>query len=298
MYIKELGEFGLIDRITKKLKKVPSVVAGPGDDCAVVVFDAKRYQLLTCDMLVEGVDFTAHDAPELIGRKAIAVSVSDIAACAGLPRHCLVSVGFPLKTTVAFVDKLMAGMLGVCRRYGIALVGGDISRSEKLVIDVSMTGLVEKKNLVLRSGARPGDLLVVTGALGGSRKGKQFTFTPRVKEARFLVEQVKVHAMIDISDGFVQDLGHILEKSDAGAVLYEELIPLSKDAGGLDSALYDGEDFELLFAVSTADARRIFAMRPGAYHLVGEVVDKSGGLKLIDRQSRERTLWSAGFRHF
>ncbi len=298
MRIRQIGEFGLIERIARRLEPGGDVVVGPGDDCAVVKFDSRHYQLLTCDMLVEGVDFTAGDDPRLIGRKAIAVSLSDIAACAGLPKQCLVSLGLPRNSPVAFIDKLTAGMLAVCRKYGVSLVGGDLSRSEKIVIDVSMTGLVGKKRLALRGGARAGDMLFVTGALGGSRAGKQFNFTPRVREAQLLTRACAVHAMIDISDGLAQDLGHILAASSAGAVLYESLIPLSANARGVDSALYDGEDFELLFAVSRANARKLIKSYLKYFKPVGEVTDKSRGLRLVDRKNKERPIPARGYRHF
>ena len=143
-----------------------------------------------------------------------------------------------------------------CREYKINIAGGDLSSSNRVIIDVSMLGLVEKKHLALRSAAKPGDYIFVTGELGGSILGKHLKFTPRVREARFLSENFKINAMIDVSDGLAQDLGHILSQSKVGAVIYEELIPLSPQARDLSDALNNGEDFELIFTMPQMEAKR------------------------------------------
>lgn len=298
MLLNKLGEFGLIKRFQRAIKTDSSVVKGTGDDCAVIKFNKDKYLLFTCDMLTEGVDFTKGGEPYLIGRKALAVSISDIAACAGIPRYCLVSLGMPKNTSLGFVDKLFKGMLVVAKEYKINIAGGDLSRANKLTIDVSMLGVVEKKNLVLRSGAKTGDFIFVTGSLGGSIYGKHLKFIPRIKEARFLVKNFKVNAMIDISDGLAQDLGHILEQSKAGAIIYENLIPLSKEARGLKDALYSGEDFELLFTLPRNEARKLLAKNPDDFTLIGEVVDKKYGLRLIDKRNHEKIIQTGGFQHF
>ena len=298
MLIKNIGEFGLINRIKKLIKTDASVVKGPGDDCAVIKFSKDKYMLFTSDMIVEGVDFTGKDRPYLVGRKAIAVSVSDIAACAGLPRYCLVSVGMPGNTSVDFIDKLIKGMFHFAKKYGINIVGGDISRARQLTIDVSMLGIVEKKNLILRSGAKIGDIIFVTGKLGGSILGKHLRFTPRLKEARFLVKNFRVNSMIDISDGLTQDLGHILEESSAGAIIYEDLIPISKQARNLNDALYWGEDFELLFTVSAYEAKKLYRKKLTGFKPIGEIVDKKYGLRLVDERGKEKIIKPKGFRHF
>ncbi len=298
MLITKLGEFGLIERLKKSIKTDSSVIKGSGDDCAVLALDKKRYQLLTCDMIVEGVDFTIKDNPYLIGRKALAVSVSDIASSSGLPRHCLISLAMPKNTSVEFVDRLFKGMLGIAREYNINIVGGDISSAGQLIIDVSMSGIVEKKYLTLRSGAKIGDIIFVTGELGGSIQGKHLRFKPRLKEARFLAKNFKVNAMIDISDGLAQDLGHILEESSKGAVIYEDLIPLSKAARGLHDALYMGEDFELLFTLSPKEAKKLYNKKLPVFKPIGEITDKKYGLRLVDRHGRERVIALRGFRHF
>jgi len=298
MLIKNIGEFGLIHRIKKLIRTGVSVVKGPGDDCAVIKFSKDKYMLFTCDMIVEGVDFTAKERPYLVGRKAIAVSVSDIAACAGLPRYCLVSVGLPKNTSVEFIDKLVKGMLSLAKKYGINIVGGDLSRARQLTIDVSMLGIVEKKNLVLRSGAKTGDIIFITGKLGGSILGRHLRFMPRLKEARFLARNFSVNSMIDISDGLVQDLGHILEESSTGAIIYEDLIPISKQARNLHDALYWGEDFELLFTLSASEAKKLYRKKLTGFKPIGEIVDKKYGLRLVDRKGKEKIIKPKGFRHF
>src|SRR3989338_12633 len=163
MLVKEIGEFGLIERFRKAIKTDSSVIRGSGDDCAVLAFDKSRYQLFTCDMIVEGVDFTLQDDPFFIGRKALAVQVSDIAACAGIPRHCLVSLAMPGNISVGVIDIIFKGMRHIAKKYNINIAGGDISRAKQLTIDVSMLGIVEKNNLVLRNGARIGDMIFVSG---------------------------------------------------------------------------------------------------------------------------------------
>lgn len=298
MLVTKIGEFGLINRIKKLIKIDSSVIKGSGDDCAVLKFNKEQYLLATCDMLVEGVDFTRLDNPYLVGRKALAVSISDIAACAGIPRYALVSLGLPKYSSVALVDKISKGIIDLARAYKINIIGGDLSGARQLTIDVSMLGLVEKKYLVLRSKARVGDIVFVTGSLGGSISGKHLNFIPRVKEARFLVKNVKLNSMIDISDGLTLDLGHVLEESRVGAIIYERLIPLSKQAANLDDALYRGEDFELLFTMTHNEAKKLLKKKIKIFNPIGEIVDKKYGLRLITKRSKEKILKPKGFRHF
>ncbi|MFA5114931.1 MAG: thiamine-phosphate kinase [Candidatus Omnitrophota bacterium] len=298
MRVSELGEFGLIRRLKTSINLDSSVVRGPGDDCAAVKFNRSKYLLFTCDMLVEGVDFTGKDNPYLIGRKALAVSLSDIAACAGIPRYALVSVGLPRSTRLEYVDKLHQGMRGLARRYGVNLVGGDFSRSAKLTIDVSLTGEVEKRKLALRSGSKVGDIIFVSGTFGGSIRGKHLRFTPRLKEARWLADNFKVGAMIDVSDGLMQDLSHILESSRVGAVVYAGAIPLSPEARNLNDALYSGEDFELLFTLSAAEARRLVRKGNKLFRPIGRIVLPSAGFSLVAENGCEKPVKPGGFRHF
>jgi thiamine-monophosphate kinase len=298
MSLEKTGEFGLIERFRRKARTDSSVFMGSGDDCAVLKLDKKRYQLFTCDMIVEGVDFTLKDSPQLVGRKALAVSISDIAACGGIPRHAVVSIGLPRSFTLKKADLLAQGVFGLAGKYGINIVGGDISASPRLVIDVSLLGEVEKDRLCLRSGAKTGDIVMVTGSFGGSIKGKHLKFSPRLEEARFLTENFKVNSMIDVSDGLMQDLGHILEMSRAGAVLYESLIPLSPKEKSVEEALCSGEEFELLFTVPRDQASRIAACARYNFSVIGEIMPASFGLRSINRKNAYSKRKFTGFRHF
>ena len=298
MLISKIGEFGLIDRFKKLIKTDASVIKGSGDDCAVIKFDREHYLLWTCDMIVEDVYFTFRTDPYLIGRKAVAVSLSDIAACAGEPRYLLAALAMPKQTSLGFAEKIVQGMRETANKYRVNIVGGDLSRAGKIALDVSMLGIVKKKHLVLRSGAKPGDVIFVTGTLGGSIKGKHLKFTPRLKESRFLAENFKPSAMIDLSDGLAQDLGQILKESRVGARIYAELIPVSPQATGLSDALYSGEDFELLFTLPKKQAQKLLKKKLVIFQSIGEIIERRSGLRLVEKNKRETILEPKGFRHF
>jgi thiamine-monophosphate kinase len=298
MKIENIGEFGIIDRIRKRIRTDATVIKGIGDDCAVLDTGAAAYTLMTCDMIVEGVDFKPGERLQRIGRKALAISLSDIAACGGLPRYCLVSLGLPKRFPVAGVDALYRGLTGLAKEYDVNIVGGDISRAPVLTVDLSLFGEVEKKNLVLRSGARERDVIFVTGSFGGSIRGKHLGFTPRLKESRFLVGNFKLNAMIDCSDGLAADLGHILEASNGGCVIFEHLIPQSKASAGIKDALFSGEDFELIFTANETEAKRIMATTEFEFFPIGSVVDRRSALRIIDGNGIPRNLEQKGFHHF
>ena len=299
MLLTQIGEFGLIKRFRKLIRTDSSVIKGSGDDCAVLKFDKNKYLLATCDMIVEEVDFTSGTDPYLIGRKALAVSVSDIAACAGIPRYCLVSLGLPKKTSLKLTDRILKGIMDLAKFYKINIIGGDLSSAPKITLDVSMLGFVEKKNLVLRSGAKEGDIIFVTGELGGSIRGKHLRFTPRLKEARFLVKNFKINSMIDISDGLTQDLGHILEESSKGAIIFEDFIPISKQAANLKEALFMGEDFELLFTLSQKEAQKFWDRNLiNNFKPIGQISRQAMGLTLFDKKNRLRIINTKGYQHF
>lgn len=298
MRLKDIGEFGLIKRFQKKIKTNSSVVKGSGDDCAVLKLNKSNYQLFTCDMIVEGVDFRKTADFKLVGQKALAISISDIAACGGIPKHAVVALGLSKNMQVGQIDRLAKGLFDLAREFNINIVGGDISASSKLIIDVSMLGEVEKNKLCLRQGARTGDIIMVTGEFGGAIKGKHLKFTPRLKEARFLVDNFKINSMIDVSDGLVADLSHILEQSSVGAVLYESLIPLSKQAQGTEEALCSGEEFELLFTASRDQAGKIIKSSKYRFKVIGEIMPESFGLRLINYKNKYFKLKFNGYRHF
>ena len=298
MFVGSIGEFRLIERFRRQIKLDSSVIKGSGDDCAVMAFDKGNYLLFTCDMIIENIDFTRHDPAHLIGRKALAISLSDIAACAGIPRYALVSLGIPRITSLRFIDRVFAGMNALAKEYKVNLVGGDISKSKELIIDVSMIGCVEKSRLVLRSGARVGDAIFVSAPLGGSIKGKHLTFKPRLREARFLAGHFKINSMIDISDGLAQDLGHLARASEVGAVLFENAIPLAKHSCGLKDALFAGEDFELLFTLSQKESKSLLSQSKYHFYCIGKIVRKKWGVTLSAKDGTQHIIPAKGFKHF
>lgn len=282
---------------------------GVGDDCAVFDFPQPSEALLTVDMLTEGVDFLLNEAsPEQIGRKALAVSLSDIAAMAGRPLAALVAVALPKQGGFELAQRLAAGWLPLAREFDTAIIGGDTnSWNGPLVISTMVLGETTGSRAVLRSGARPGDAIFVTGSFGGSRLRKQFEFVPRVQEAQRLHREVELHALIDVSDGLVADLGHILDESQVGAIVEAQAIPLSPDIAAaattgartpLECALGDGEDFELIFTVSPDDALRLqsVALFETPLTKIGEITaDPSRQLRLPD--GRLTPLRVSGWEH-
>ena len=298
MRLDSVGEFGLIGLLKKRLHSDGSVVKGIGDDCAVVDAGLGRYTLLTCDMIVEKVDFRPNEKPGLIGRKALAISLSDIAACGGIPKFALVSLGLPRGFSVAKVEAMYKGMESLARKFGVSIVGGDVSKAPALTLDVSVYGSVEKQNLALRGGAQPGDTIFVTGSFGGSIKGKHLSFVPRLKESRYLVTHFRINSMIDCSDGLAADLGHIMEQSGTGCVIFENLIPRSKAARNLDDALYSGEDFELIFTASPDMSEDIAQARGFEFKPIGTVTSRRSGMRIVNIRGESRKLQPKGYRHF
>lgn len=257
MKISQIGEFGLINVLKKYAPVSKAVIKGIGDDAAVLPYTQDKYLLLTTDMLAQEEHFTRQMPPRSIGHKALACSISDIAAMGGWPTFAVVSIGIPKNLPVAFIQDIYKGMQATARKFKVSIVGGDTIRMDKIVINVALLGEVEKKCLVTRKGAQAGDWIFVTGPLGGSfASGRHLHFTPRLSQARFLVENFKPSAMMDISDGLAGDLNHILEDSRVGARLFSSSIPRYKGAS-LIQALGDGEDFELLFTLSQASARKL-----------------------------------------
>ncbi len=302
--ISRIGEFGLIERIRKSIHyKDKNVICGIGDDAAVLKYTADKHLLFCSDMLVEDVHFRLKKASAFwIGWKALAVNLSDIAAMAGLPKFCTVSLGLPRNLPVKFLDEFYRGLGSIAERFSVSVVGGDTNRSSKFVVDVALIGEVEKHRLVLRSGAKEGDILFVTGKLGGSIYGRHLNFIPRVNEARTLVENFKINSMIDISDGLSSDLHHIAEESNVGAVIYEELLSLSKNCKGINDALFDGEDFELLFTLPPKEATRLIKQSHKLFKInvsrIGYVDKKRCGLKIVNKDNIKMPLKKRGFEHF
>ena len=300
--LKQVDEFKLIDLISRVCKTKTSVVKGIGDDTAVVRSLGGRYLLYTTDMLIEDVHFKQEHSPLDIGHKAIACSISDIAAMGGIPEYALVSIGIPKTLPVVFVEQLYKGMQLTAQNFGISVIGGDTNRSDKIIISVFLGGSVPQKEVVFRDGARERSCICVTGKLGGSGLGRHLSFVPRVKEARCLVENYKLQAMIDISDGLVQDLSHILKQSNVGALVYEDSIPLSSSEITVQDAYGQGEDFELLFVISSGKLNKLKKEWPfkktAPLSCIGEIRDKKFGLKVKRINGKIEKLTVTGFRHF
>ncbi|MBF0122455.1 MAG: thiamine-phosphate kinase [Candidatus Omnitrophica bacterium] len=298
--LSKIGEFGLIERFKRFQNLSRHVVTGMGDDAAVLEYDKTRYQLLTTDMMVEGRHFWSSMCPEEVGYKALATNISDIAAMGGVSRSAVISLGVPGKMDADYLQKIYQGFYRLARKFGVSLVGGDTVASDKIIINVALLGEVEKKNLVLRSGAQAGDVIFVSGGLGNSFKsGRHLTFVPRTKEARFLVEHFKPSAMIDISDGLAGDLGHVLKASCVGAELDERFIPVHQDAM-LDQALYEGEDYELLFTLSPVKAQRLARSKRGdfCFYPIGVIVPGRPKLTLRRKNGKNISLKTKAFSHF
>ena len=297
-----MKELKLIENIKKRAGRPGGKIeTGIGDDCAVLGYDKGHYLLWATDMLVEGTHFNLNKTPyEKIGRKAVAVNISDIAAMGGVPKYITVTIGIPPKVKERAVEKIYDGIFSISKDYGIKVVGGDTNKSGKLVIDVSIIGTVAKQKLLKRCGAKEGDLILITGPVRDGKK-EHLDFQPRVKEGKFLADNYKVSSMIDVSDGIALDVSRICSESGVGCRLYANAIPRSKGLS-LNDALYYGESFELLFTMPVKEARKFFkGMRRrkgnGQYFVIGEVTPKKEGLILIGKEGREIPLKQEGFKH-
>lgn len=309
-----MNEFDLIARLIKHLPANDGVVVGPGDDCAVVDLGAPDHDVLfKTDAVVEGIHFTGDTPPELVGRKALARCLSDIAAMAGAPRHAVVTLGLPEEFNPATIEKLYAGMTTLAAAHGVAVVGGETTTNPgRLLVSVALLGVVAKGRALLRSGARAGDAIFVTGTLGGSLAGRHLDFEPRLREARFLADQLPVRSMIDLSDGLAGDLRQVLRASGVGAELLESAIPVSRAArqrhrDGLTSktpliaAFTDGEDFELLFTLPAGEAVRAKDLFRAEFPdvpltCIGKIIPDTG-LKIRGERGL-REMAETGYAHF
>jgi thiamine-monophosphate kinase len=301
-----MSEFAFIDWLRRRTAADPRVLLGPGDDTAALQLTPGAPCLVTTDMLLEGSCFLLAEAgPRRVGRKAMAVNLSDIAAMAGRPVAAVVSVGLPRRGGRAVAEELYLGLREVADAFGTAVGGGDTNSWEgPLVVAVTLLGEATGSGPVVRGGARPGDWLLVTGPLGGSILGKHLDFTPRVREALLLHREARLHAMIDISDGLAADVWHLCGESRCGAVLRAEGVPVAEAArqmrdgrSPLEHALGDGEDFELVFAVSPEEGAELLRRQPVpgiTLAHVGECVTE--GLWLEEARLR-RPLEPRGYVH-
>lgn len=334
MKLCELGEFELIERIASRLPEYrDDVWVGVGDDVAVLALDADTLQLATCDIQVEGVHFKMKPiTPHQLGRRVAAINLSDIAAKGGTPEHFLISLALPGELDVHWVDGLYDGLREEAARYGADIVGGNVARTGgPAVVDAFLLGRVRRDEVLLRSGARPGERVLVTGSLGEAAAGlgvqgqeggaaaegrekvvqAYLTPTPRVREGRAIAKSGVATSMIDLSDGLSSDIGHICAQSGVGVRLWADRLPISnatREAGGLTEgpvwtlALEGGEDYELCLTVPSG---REEALMGGVKEetgteltCVGEILEREEGRWLVLPDGSEVTLESRGWDHF
>jgi len=256
MKLGDLGEDSLLDQIALDLPRgdTRKNVAGLGDDCAIVqMADARNSLVLKTDCVVEGVHFIPETQASRVGWKAMMRPLSDFAAASAVPRFALVTLIAARETEVAWVKELYGGLRKSAARFDVSIVGGETSSTPgPIVVSVSVIGFVEPKRAVSRRGGKPGDDLFVTGRLGGWGKQKHLKFVPRIVESRWLTQHFSVHAMMDLSDGLGADLPRLARASNVGFNIDVEKLPLARGAT-VSAAIADGEDYELLFAVSPRD---------------------------------------------
>ena len=309
-----MNEFDLIAQWTRALPGNASVIVGPGDDCAVLDSGQPgRYLLFKTDAVAQGVHFSAEAKPEQIGHKALGRPLSDIAAMAGRPIAALITLALPRDFDSKFVQRVYDGVNRLAERHGVAIVGGEtIANPGGFLISVALLGDVPADKCILRSGAKAGDALFVTGELGGSLAGRHLDFEPRLAQARWLAGHFAIHSMIDLSDGLAGDLRHLLRQSRMGAEILAQAIPVSRAAKlqaraessaktPLLAALSDGEDFELLFSVAARDAVPLLDAWKKEFpklrlSCIGRITS-GGGLKLRDKTG-VHTLEAHGYVHF
>ena len=312
------SEFDFIHNIKRKygLERV-------GDDCAVLPKNEKTDLVITADMLVESIDFRLDwTTPEFLGHKALAISLSDIAAMGASPDWAMLSIGVPPGLWEDdFLNRFYSGWHNLAEEYDVELVGGDVSRTpDQLVIDSIVGGSVPRGEAILRSGAKPGDEIYVTGSLGGATAGlqllqdgarleaanddvisalliRQLRPNPQLDAAAFVRMKALATAMIDISDGLSSDLNHIIDASGVGSRISADAIPLQKpnpSSAALENALHGGEDFELLF---TVDPKKVSSDILTNFHRIGVVTANVGVIELIV-DGEAQVLRPKGYRHF
>lgn len=279
---KTLTEDGFLAKVLPRLAGDATVATGPGDDCAVVRLPgAKEDLLFTVDPIVEGHHFDSSAPPAQIGRKAVARATSDIAAMGGRPRWMLLSFLVPRGFDEARLEKIFSSAAKTAERFGAAVVGGDTGEGEKLVLSVTVAGTVARGKALLRSGARDGDLLFVTGKLGGNWKHgatRHLSPHPRLAEGGFLSENGFASAAMDLSDGLLTDLPRLMAASGAAAVVFPDALPRKRGATEGD-AMAEGEDYELLFTVPAARGRKLLRAWPEAFapiRCIGRVLAAGG----------------------
>jgi thiamine-monophosphate kinase len=314
-----LAEKALIRRVRRLAKTRPGVAAGIGDDCAVLRIPPGHEALVTTDLTLEGIHFRREwHAPEVVGRRCLTRGLSDIAAMGGIPIAAFLSLAAPANTAQRWVDGFLKGLLGLAKEFQVTLAGGDTAESPAGVLaDIVVLGSVPRGRAVLRSKAKVGDNIYVTGQLGGATAALELLFkgtklsardfprhfhpTPRLKVGELLREKSWASAMIDTSDGLSTDLEHLCEESEVGAEMISSALPLAKvgrPVGPVDLrlALHGGEDYELLF---TASANKEIPSRIAGIPItkIGRII-RGRGMFLVDEKGRKTKLKAGGWQHF
>jgi len=336
--LKEIGEFGLISWIRGKMPlRDPNIAAGIGDDAAVMKPPKRSICLVTTDILIEDIHFRLdYTDPLRLGKKALSINLSDIAAMGGTPQYFLLSMGLPPHLPFRWVEEFFDGIQQVAERYNLSLIGGDTSLARKLTINITLIGRGKAGEVIYRKGARAGDQIMVTGTLGNaalglqilkSHKGdpsiswngdsdlaelieKHLSPTPRIAEGQLIAKNHLASAMIDISDGLMADLGHILEETRAGAKISISRLPFSEAyrrkssqyaSNDIDLAISGGEDYELLLTTPRKKGEkllRLFNQRGLQITPIGEIVDARYGLRFFLDDGKEYRPRKRGYNHF
>lgn len=305
----ELGERALIRMLAPGGAVARDVIVGPGDDAAVVRGSRSTDLVLKCDAVVEGVHFLPDAPPAQVGHKALGRVFSDFAAMGAAPRHLLVSLAAPPHTPVARLRALYRGMRHLAEPHGVSIVGGETVRADQLALHLFGIGEVPRGRAILRRGARSGDVLMVTGALGGSLRGRHLRFTPRLAEGAWLRAGRWARAMIDLSDGLATDLRHLATASGVGADLDPHRIPVTPAARAMNDgltavehALRDGEDFELLFTVPRGAVPAFLRAWRRAFTTpvtpIGAITPHPGLIRLRMPGAPDQRLSIKGYEHF
>lgn len=335
--VSALGEFGLIERLTQNIQPVnASTIKGVGDDAAVIN-NGNQQTVVTTDLLVEGIHFDVMYTPlKHLGYKSVVVNLSDIYAMNATPTQITVSLAISSRYTVEALDEIYDGIKLACKKYKVDLVGGDTTSSlSGLVISVTAIGVANKEDLVYRSGAKEGNLVCVTGDLGGAYLGLQILerekriylehpdVQPELENADYLIGRqlkpearwdvidffkemnLKPTAMMDLSDGLSSDIFHLCRQSGVGCELNEAMVPVSEEAYNMalkfnldpiTCALNGGEDYELLFTIEPEDETKLGG--DATFSVIGTITKKENGCVLITRSNNRHTLKAQGWNHF
>jgi len=333
MKLKDIGEFGFIDKISRGcLIRPDNIVRAIGDDAAAFKVEADQLMLVTTDLLVERVHFLRDATSGFnLGYKSLAVNLSDIAAMGGSAGEAFVSIAIPADCPIEYLEDLYQGMKSLAAEFSVNILGGDTTISKTdLIINIAVTGTVQNSAILLRNAAQVGDVIYSTGFLGDSRAGLHLILNeiaadssalksllkahilpkPYLREGRFLAANDNVHAAIDVSDGLSSDLGHIVNESRVGARLYACRIPISPHLktfcsrfafDPIEFALAGGEDYTLLCTVAPDQAEKIAVEYVDKFHQplypVGEITS-AGKIELIGANNKTRTIKPTGWIHF